>query len=268
MTPPTVFISYSHDSPAHADRVLELSDRLRAEGVDCILDQYEAPPPEGWPLWMDKNIGSADFVLMICTPTYFRRVMHMEEPGTGLGIKWEGNLIYNRLYRADSNNTQFVPVLFEDCLPEHIPTPLQGASYYRLPQQYDDLYRRLTNQMRIQKPELGKLRQLPPRERKPDYLDIKASLQSGTSPDAAPTAPKKETPTTSLSPSELRQKLIVSFNDSELRDLCFDLGVDYESVEGGTRDAKARELITYLQRRDRLTELIDLCRERRPNVSW
>ncbi len=37
--PPTVFISYSHDSQEHADRVLELSDRLRADGIDCILRQ-------------------------------------------------------------------------------------------------------------------------------------------------------------------------------------------------------------------------------------
>ncbi len=29
---PRVFISYSHDSPVHADRVLALADELRAEG--------------------------------------------------------------------------------------------------------------------------------------------------------------------------------------------------------------------------------------------
>jgi TIR domain len=67
--PPTAFISYSHDSPEHADRVLALSDRLRADGIDCILDQYEVSPPEGWPRWMDRHIRTADFVLMICTPT-------------------------------------------------------------------------------------------------------------------------------------------------------------------------------------------------------
>ena len=74
-TPPTVFNSYSHDSEAHADLVLALSDRLRADQIDCILDQYEVSPPEGWPRWMDRQIRAADFVLMICPPTYFRRVM-------------------------------------------------------------------------------------------------------------------------------------------------------------------------------------------------
>jgi hypothetical protein len=52
MDPTRVFISYSHDSPEHADRVLALSDQLRAGGIDCILDQYEPAPEEGWPLWM------------------------------------------------------------------------------------------------------------------------------------------------------------------------------------------------------------------------
>ncbi len=68
---PNVFISYSHDSPEHADHVLALSDRLRADGIDCVLDQYELSPPEGFPRWMDRQIRAADFVLMICTPTYF-----------------------------------------------------------------------------------------------------------------------------------------------------------------------------------------------------
>jgi hypothetical protein len=47
---PRIFISYSHDSPEHGDRVLALADRLRAEGIDCHLDQYETSPPEGWQL--------------------------------------------------------------------------------------------------------------------------------------------------------------------------------------------------------------------------
>ena len=45
--PTRVFISYSHDSQAHADDVLALANRLRADGVDCSVDQYEESPPEG-----------------------------------------------------------------------------------------------------------------------------------------------------------------------------------------------------------------------------
>lgn len=37
--PPKVLISYSHDSPKHAQHVLELANRLRADGIDRIIDQ-------------------------------------------------------------------------------------------------------------------------------------------------------------------------------------------------------------------------------------
>jgi hypothetical protein len=64
--PEEVFISYSHDSVEHVERVLQLSNRLRSEGVDCALDQYEESPPEGWPRWMDKKIRDAQYVLLVC----------------------------------------------------------------------------------------------------------------------------------------------------------------------------------------------------------
>ena len=48
MESPTVFISYSHDSQEHADRVLDFSDKLVKDGIDCILDQYETAPAVGW----------------------------------------------------------------------------------------------------------------------------------------------------------------------------------------------------------------------------
>ncbi|MGZ3432839.1 MAG: SEFIR domain-containing protein, partial [Isosphaeraceae bacterium] len=91
---PRVFISYSHDSEEHADRVLALADALCDGGIDVILDRYVHPAPaEGWPLWMEGNLNAAKFVLMICTDTYLRRVLDQEEPGKGTGVRWEGKLV-------------------------------------------------------------------------------------------------------------------------------------------------------------------------------
>jgi hypothetical protein len=87
--PPKVFLSYSHDSPEHMDRVLELCDRLRAGGVDAWLDQYETAPEEGWPRWCARRVAEADFVLVVCTEVYERRFRGAEAPGTGLGVSWE-----------------------------------------------------------------------------------------------------------------------------------------------------------------------------------
>jgi tetratricopeptide (TPR) repeat protein len=169
---PKVFISYSHDSLEHTDRVRELSDRLRADGIDCILDQYEVSPPEGWPRWMDRQIRDADFVLMICTETYYRRVMADEKPGTGLGVRWEGQLIYQHIYNPGTVNTKFIPVLLEAGDLNYIPTPLQGVTHYPADtdEGYEDLYRYLTDQPRHLKQPLGKLRTLPPLERKQDFF--------------------------------------------------------------------------------------------------
>ena len=47
--PPKVFISYSHDDEQHEQRVLQLASRLRNDGVDAEIDQYEDAPKEGWP---------------------------------------------------------------------------------------------------------------------------------------------------------------------------------------------------------------------------
>ena len=82
---PKVFISYSHDTVEHQERVLGLADRLRADGIDAEVDQYNAAPPEGWPLWCERQIAAADVVLMVCTETYYRRVSGDEEQGKGLG---------------------------------------------------------------------------------------------------------------------------------------------------------------------------------------
>ena len=84
-TPPKVFISYSHDSQEHEDRVLALANRLRADGVDALIDQYNPTPPEGWPMWMEDQIRNANFVILICTEIYLRRAERQEKPGKGRG---------------------------------------------------------------------------------------------------------------------------------------------------------------------------------------
>jgi len=165
---PRVFISYSHDSVEHGDAVLQLSNRLRSEGIDCILDQYEECPPEGWPRWMDAQIRNADFILMICTAFYLKKINENIDANIGLGVKWEGHLIYQHLYDAGSLNNRFIPVLLAGGDVADVPTPLRGATIYRLDNEteYDRLYWRLRGETRNTKPVLGDLRQLPERERK------------------------------------------------------------------------------------------------------
>jgi hypothetical protein len=66
----------------------------------------------------------------------------------------------------------------------------------------------------------------------------------------------------------LRQILEGSFNESELRTLCFDLHIDYDSLPGQSKGDKARELVAYLHRRGRIPELVRVGRQSRPDVHW
>jgi hypothetical protein len=171
---PRVFISYSHDSEEHADRVLALADALCDGGIDVILDRYVHPAPaEGWPRWMERNLDEAPFVLMVCTTTYRRRVLGQEEPGKGLGVRWEGSLIYNRIYNDKPSGSRFIPILLlPGSEPAHIPNPVQGHAYYRITMfdltdpGFEALYRHLTGQAPTPPPDLGKITTLPPRPRR------------------------------------------------------------------------------------------------------
>lgn len=58
------------------------------------------------------------------------------------------------------------------------------------------------------------------------------------------------------------------FDLEELRTMCFTLNLDYENIRGDTKEGKCRELILRLGREDRLAELLDYAREKRPTVKW
>ena len=114
-TSPRVFISYSHDSDQHASRVLGLSNRLRDEGVDCNIDQYEHDPSEGWPRWMVKQIEDADFVIVICTENYKNRFEGREEE-EGLGANWEGAILTQTIFKEKFKNEKVIPVFFHQVM--------------------------------------------------------------------------------------------------------------------------------------------------------
>ena len=59
--------------------------------------------------------------------------------------------------------------------------------------------------------------------------------------------------------TELRDFIDTYFDDNELRDLCFDLNIDYESLPAVGKSAKARELVANFQRHARFPELEELC---------
>jgi hypothetical protein len=145
--PKKVFVSYAQVPEAHKLRVAELVASLQAAGLSVLFDQdVTSPqgPPEGWPQWMLNQIEQADWVLVVCNEVYYRRFRGREEPGRGLGARWEGAIIGQALYNDGMLNRKFIPVLFGDETTAHIPEPLQGATYYRLPADLPKLTSALT----------------------------------------------------------------------------------------------------------------------------
>jgi hypothetical protein len=147
-----LFISYTHDSRAHSERVVNLSDALRLAGFDCDIDQYHAN--QSWPAWMERAIASSKFVLVACTPTYLRRWNNDEKPGVGLGAQWESLLTRQHLYSSPGTNDKFVPVVFEAKDASCIPTPLADVTRIDLSQTdgFERLCCRLLNIPPAQKP--------------------------------------------------------------------------------------------------------------------
>jgi hypothetical protein len=161
------------------DRVLALCERLRRNGVDANLDQYEMAPPEGWPRWAVRQIEAAEYVLIVCTKIYRHRWDGTAAKGRGLGVKSEGALLQQLLYDSESETGKLVPIIFRRSDLKHVPTLLRGNSYYDLSSDdgYQRLYRYLTNQPEIRRPDLGPRVPLAPKRRASTFLGDRAATR-------------------------------------------------------------------------------------------
>lgn len=131
--PIRVFISYSHDSQAHAERVLALSERLRADGIETMLDQYvNGSPPEGWPRWMLNRIDESDVVPLVCTETYYRRFYGEEGSDKDPVADLVAATVTQEVYDSVGRTGRVIPVLFALADRQWIPEPLRGLTSYAL----------------------------------------------------------------------------------------------------------------------------------------
>jgi hypothetical protein len=68
--------------------------------------------------------------------------------------------------------------------------------------------------------------------------------------------------------SQLRQILTGRFDAEEFRTLCFDLGISYDELPGEGLGGKARELIAYCKRHERLSDLMATGKKLHPEIVW
>lgn len=139
-----IFLSYAHGSEEHKKKVYGLATSLGRDQFDVRID-IKKSTPEDWPLWMQRQILEADFVLCVCSKLYRERFDADSPSNEGLGVGWEGGLIRKLLHRGKHMNEKFFAVYLCDEDEAHVPLTLQG--YDRFPlfndSQYHDLLRKL-----------------------------------------------------------------------------------------------------------------------------
>ena len=177
-----VFISYSHDSPEHQERVLQFANSLRAAGVDAELDRYHVRPKHGWPRWSAEQVrpDKSKFVIAVCTQIYRDRVEDKVEADEGRGVFWEWGIISQYLY-DNKGTARFIPVLLEDEPEVSLPDALKGHTFYWIKafdlrdKGWEALLRELHSRPAVEKPPVGSA---------PDFLTpmIAASKESQSLP--------------------------------------------------------------------------------------
>ena len=153
---PKVFISYSHDSPEHKQWVSELGAKLRHNGIDAILDQWDLGPGDDITRFMESGLKNSDRVLVICTDTYVSKA----NAGEG-GVGYERMIVTAQLIQNLGTN-KFIPVIRQASGEEKTPTFLATRMYIDLRDEnqsdteFDKLLHELHEVPIIEKPPLGR----------------------------------------------------------------------------------------------------------------
>ena len=126
MESPKVFISYSWDDERHKKWVADLAARLRSDGIDAALDQWDVVPGDQLAEYMEKEIRDNDYVLIICTPNYRMKSNHRKG-----GVGYEGDIMTAEVL-TNRNHRKFIPVLAISSWEDSAPSWLKGKVYVDL----------------------------------------------------------------------------------------------------------------------------------------
>jgi hypothetical protein len=109
MSKPKVFISYSWTSPKFRDQVRQWADRLAADGVEIVLDQYDLKEGHDKYAYMEKMVTdpSVTHVLMFVDKRYAEKA-----DARAAGVGTESQIISKEIYEKVSQS-KFVPVVCE-----------------------------------------------------------------------------------------------------------------------------------------------------------
>ncbi len=167
MKPPRVFISYSHDSAAHKEWVLDFATTLRNRGVDAVLDQWDLKPGDDLPHFMETELARSDFAIMVCTERYVEKA----NAGKG-GVGYEKMIMTSSLLQKINSN-KVIPIVRQSSKSK-LPTFLGSKIYIDFSSDedveysLDELLRTLLGAPLFEKPAIGNNSFKPLNASKPD----------------------------------------------------------------------------------------------------
>ncbi len=80
--------------------------------------------------------------------------------------------------------------------------------------------------------------------------------------------PELPSPPSESKRAELRRLLGLCFSLEEIKTLAFDLGIEFEDLEGDTKTSKIRSLILSMERQHKSETLIAAAARERPDIVW
>jgi len=155
---PKVFISYAW---SNTERVIELAQRLKNDGVEVILDKWKLKEGQDKYAFMEQCVtdDTINKVLIICDKVYAEKANKREG-----GVGDEAMIMSAEIYGKVSQE-KFIPVIFErdENGNEYTPAYLKSRIYIDLSNNeeyednYDRLLRNLYNKPEYSEPPLGKM---------------------------------------------------------------------------------------------------------------
>jgi hypothetical protein len=117
------FISYSWDNDDHKNWVRELAARLRSDGIDVVLDQWDLVPGDQLPEFMERAVRESDYILIVCTHKYKERSNNRQG-----GVGYEGDIMTAEVM-STRNHRKFIPILRQQSWDDSAPNWLSGKYY-------------------------------------------------------------------------------------------------------------------------------------------
>ena len=228
-----IFLSYAREDQ---ETVEILYQKLVSAGFKPWMDRMDILPGEVWMESIRSAIEQSDFFLAcLSSNSVNKRGVLQKEIRSALDI-WQGML---------DSDIYFIPVRLDNCAVPNGMARFQWVDLFK-----SDGFARLERSLREG---MERRNVIPPAVHPP----VAEAKERDPKPNAAP-----------KSLSSIQQGIMESYNLEELKNLCMDLGVDFENLNGEGKSGKIRELIGYFNRRGQLSKLIEKCRMDRPDYPW